>query len=283
MKKLTAIILSLAMIFCIFTVCGYADAEKPFYLVLGDSIAYGSGILNSREACYGKIVADTNGYDYANHSIPGHTTTNLINRLNDETVIADLEKADIISISIGGNNFLMSNLIGLMFDSIVKNDHAQFDAIADNFYEEFCEIIDIINSHNADAVILMQTLYNPQSGYLRAPYQQGADRINAAIERYNSENPDEIVIVDVGAALGDDMANYADDDIHPSAQGNEIIARVILDKLNELNLGSDAAPVIQSEGKDIEISAIFTSSFRIMGYIFNAMSVVYNFFAEIFS
>lgn len=282
MKKFTAIILSLAMIFCVFTVCGYAENEKPFYLVLGDSIAYGSGISNSREACYGKIVADTNGYDYANHSIPGHTTTNLINRLSDETVISDLKKADIISISIGGNNFLMNNLIGLMFDSIVKNDHTQFDNIADNFYKEFCEIIDIINSHNADAVILMQTLYNPQSGYLRAPYQQGADRINAAIERYESENPGEIVIVDVASALGDDMANYADDEIHPSAAGNEIIAKVILNKLYELNLGSEAAPVIAAKGEDIEISAIFTSTLRIAGFIFNAISVIYNLFAEIF-
>ncbi len=283
MKRITAIILSLAMILGMFTVCGYAENEKPFYLVLGDSIAYGSGISNSREACYGKIVADTNGYDYVNHSIPGHTTNNLINRLNDETVIADLKKADIISISIGGNDFLLGNLIGLMFDSIVKGDHTEFDRIADRFYTNFCEIIEIINSHNADAVILMQTLYNPQSGYLRAPYQQGADRINAAINRYNSENPGEIVIVDVATALGDDMANYADDEIHPSGQGNEIIAETILDKLYEINLGSNAAPVIAAKGKDIEIPAIFTSSLRIVGFIFNAISVVYNFFSGIFA
>lgn len=282
MKKFIAIILSLTMIFCVFTVCGYAENEKPFYLVLGDSIAYGSGISNSREACYGKVVADTNKYDYANHSIPGHTTTNLINRLSDETVIADLEKADIISISIGGNDFLMSNLIGLMFDSMVKDDHSEFDKIAEGFYTNFCKIIDIINSHNEDAVILMQTLYNPQSGYLRAPYQQGADRINAAIEKYSSENPGEIVIVDVASALGDDMANYADDEIHPSAQGNEIIAKVILNKLYELNLGSDAAPVIAAKGEDIEIPAIFTSTLRIAGFVFNAISVVYNFFTGIF-
>lgn len=281
MKRITAILLSVIMILGVFTVCGYAENEKQFYLVLGDSIAYGSGISNSREACYGKIVADTNGYDYANHSIPGHTTTNLINRLKDEAVIADLKKADIISISIGGNDFLMSNLIGLMFDSIVKGDHSEFDKIADGFYTNFCEIIDIINSHNADAVILMQTLYNPQSGYLRAPYQQGADRINAAIEKYNTENPGEIVIVDVATALGDDMANYADDEIHPSAQGNKIIAKVILDKLHELNLGSDAAPVINSKGKDIEIPAIFTSSLRIAGAVFNALSVIYNFFMSV--
>lgn len=283
MKKLTAIILSIAMIFCLFGITASAENEKPFYLVLGDSIAYGSGISNSREACYGKIVADTNGYDYVNHSIPGHTTTNLINRLNEETVIADLKKADIISISIGGNDFLMSNLIGLMFDSIVKGDHSEFDRIAEGFYTNFCKIIDIINSHNADAVILMQTLYNPQSGYLRAPYQQGAYRINAAIERYNSENPNEIVIVDVATALGDDMANYADDEIHPSAKGNEIIAQTVLDKLYELNLGNDAAPVISAKGNDIQIPAIFTASLRIAGFIFNAISVIYNFFTGIFS
>lgn len=283
MKKITTIILSIAMIFCIFTVCVYAETEKPFYLVLGDSIAYGSGITNSRNACYGKIVSDTNGYDYANHAIPGHTTTNLINRLKDETVIADLKKADIISISIGGNDFLMSNLIGLMFDSIVLGNHSKFDRIADGFYANFCEIVDIINSHNSDAVILMQTLYNPQSGYLREPYQEGADRINAAIERYNAENPGEIVIVDVASALGDDMANFADDEIHPSAQGNEIIANVILDKLEELEFGSNTSPVIAEKGVDIEIPVIFTMSLRLAGNLFHAISVIYGFFAGIFS
>ena len=283
MKKFTAVFLSIVMIFAVLVTGAYAENEKPFYLVLGDSIAYGSGVSNSTQACYGRIVADTNGYDYANHAIPGHTTTNLINRLKEDVVIADLEKADIISISIGGNDFLMSNLIDLMFDSIVLGDHSDFDKIADGFYANLCEIIDIINSHNPDAVILMQTLYNPQSGYLRAPYQQGADRINAAIERYNAENPDEIVIVDVGSALGDDMANYADDEIHPSAKGNEIIADVILEKLYELGLGTDADPVIAEAGKDIEIPDIFTMPLRLAGEIFNAISVVYNFFAGIFA
>lgn len=283
MKKLTAIILGIVIIFGMFGICGYSETEKPFYLVLGDSIAYGSGISNSREACYGKIVADTNGYDYANHSVPGHTTANLINRLKDETVISDLKKADVISISIGGNDFLMSNLIGLMFDSIVLGDHGEFDRIADDFYANFCEIIDIINSHNPDAIILMQTLYNPQSGYLREPYQEGADRINAAIKRYNAENPGEIVIVDVASALGDDMANYADDEIHPSAQGNEIIADVILDKLEELELGVGTSPVIAEKGKDIDIPEFFTMSLRFAGNVFHTISVIYGFFAGVFA
>ncbi len=272
MKKLISALICIAMLISVVGISAFAAEVKPVYLVLGDSIAYGSGLGNPREACYGRIVADTNGYDYVNHSIPGHTTSNLIARLNEEAVVTDLKRADIISISIGGNNFLMSNLFGLMFDAMVKNDYARFDAIADNFYNEFCQIMDIINTHNADAVVLMQTLYNPQSEPLRAPYQQGADRINAAIEKYNSENPGEIVIVDVATALGDNMENFADDDIHPSAKGNEEIAKVIIEKLYELELGNSTQPVITVSGTDIEISDIFTAPLKLMGYMFNLMS-----------
>lgn len=283
MKKAVALLISLSMILGMLCLTVFAQDEKLYYVVLGDSIAYGSGISNSREACYGKIVADTNGYDYANHAIPGHTTTNLIKRLSEETVIADIKKADLISISIGGNDFLMSNLIGLMFDAIVLGDYSEYDRIAEGFYDNFCEIVDIINSHNEDAIILMQTLYNPQSGDLREPYQQGADRINAAIEKYAQEHPGEIVIVDVGTALGEDMANYAEDEIHPSAKGNEIIADKILEKLCELGIEDSAAAVINENGKDISIPVIFTATLRIAGYIFSIMSEVYGFFTGLFA
>lgn len=226
------------------------QAETKFYLVLGDSIAYGSGLTNPKEACYGKIVADTNGYEYSNRSVPGHTTADLINRLKEESVTADLEKADIINISIGGNDFLKSDLKQLMTDCLVNGDYTGLDKIAEGFYDNLCEIISIINSHNADAVILVQTLYNPQSDFLRVAFQMGADRINDAIMKYDSENPGEIVIADVGTALGADMANYASDTIHPSAQGNEMIAQTVLNKLYELNLGSNTQPVITVKGED---------------------------------
>ena len=137
MKKAVALLISLSMILGMLCLTVFAQDEKLYYVVLGDSIAYGSGISNSREACYGKIVSDTNGYDYANHAIPGHTTTNLIKRLGEETVIADIKKADLISISIGGNDFLMSNLIGLMFDAIVLGDYSEYDRIAEGFYDNF--------------------------------------------------------------------------------------------------------------------------------------------------
>ncbi len=282
MKKAVSILLSITLLITSLCFAAFAQESKPFYVVLGDSIAYGSGLMNPKDACYGKIVSDTNGYDYANHAIPGHTTTNLLNRLEEDAVIADIEKADIISISIGGNDFLMSNLFGLMFDAIVKSDYTQFDAIGESFYANFCRIVDRINALNADAVILMQTLYNPQSGYLRAAYQAGADRINAAIARYNEAYPGEIVIVDVGTALSDTMDNFASDDIHPSTLGNEKIAVAILEKLDEIELGENTQPVINTKGTDIQIPEAFTKMFDIMGTVFHVLGVVYGFFAEIF-
>lgn len=227
-----------------------APLENTFYLVLGDSIAYGSGLTNPVAACYGKIVADTNGYDYANHSVPGHTSANLITKLKEEEVIADLERADIINISIGGNDFLTSNVKQLITDCLVNGDYSKLDKIAQTFYNNLCEIVDIINSHNEDAVILVQTLYNPQEDFLRDAYQIGADRINNAIKKYASKNPGEIVIVDVGKALGADMANYAADKIHPSVKGNEKIAQTVLNKLYELKLGTETKPVITTKGID---------------------------------
>lgn len=272
LKKSVAVLLCLVMMLMSLSAVAFAE-EKQFYLVLGDSIGYGSGIRNSQDACYGKIVADTNGYEYANHAIPGHTTTNLIARLKEDVVKADVEKADIISISIGGNDFLMSNLYGLMFDAMVKEDYSRFDEIAHSFYENFSTIISMIRELNGEAVILMQTLYNPQSGYLRAPYQQGADRINAAIEKFSKENPGEIIIVDVATALNSDMGNFASDAVHPSAKGNEEIAKAVLSEIAKFSPEGKTEPVINVKGDDIK-NATFAGTINAMGVFFHILSLV---------
>ncbi len=281
MKKIISIILALVLCLSALTVTSSATDDKPFYLVLGDSIAYGSGLGNPTDACYGKIVADTNSYEYVNHSVPGHTTSNLIARLGQPEVVESVKKADIISISIGGNDFLLGNLMQLIFNAMVLKDYAPLNNIAAKFYENFSTIVDIINEHNPDAVILMQTLYNPQSGYLREPYQMAADRLNAEIRRFAEENPGEIIIVDVGTALGDDPANFASDDIHPSSDGNMIIAQEVLNALYENNLGDSTIPVVNTPATDISIPEYFTAFLDIIGFIFNFMGIVYEFISEI--
>lgn len=251
-KKVIAVILS-AVIFCgCFSVCSLA-AKGYYYVVLGDSIAYGSGLVNAQDACYGKMVADTCGFDYANHAVPGATTLELIYELNKEDVRSDVARADIISISIGGNDFL-NEFSKLMYASIVKKDYKEFDKIEFGIYSNISNIIDSIRELNGDAVILLQTLYNPQFDYLKESYQEGVDRVNAAVYRCAKENKG-VKVVDVAAALNGDERNFADDTLHPSAKGNMIIAREVLRILKKLGYTRKTEIDAKTPGIDVVLGS----------------------------
>lgn len=277
-KRILAVLLSAVLLLGLAGTA--AAAERPFYLVLGDSIAFGSGLSNPREAVYGKVVADTNGYDYANYAVPGHTTANLLKRMENEAVRDAIARADIISISIGGNNFLLGNLNALLFDGIVKQDFTKLDEIAAGFYDDLDTIVTTIRAQNATAAIVLQTLYNPQTGYIGDVYQQGADRLNKALRAYDAAHPGAILIADVGAALTDSDRDFAEDRIHPSAAGNEKIARVVLQTLKDNALGDGTEPVIQTAGKDAHGMGIFTVFVNLYGNFFHILAVIRGFFAR---
>ena len=76
----------------------------------------GADVLNSDEAAFGKIVADTEGYAFKNDAVNGYTTSDLLGHLEKPEIAADVENADIISVSTGGNNFLRGNMKQLIAD-----------------------------------------------------------------------------------------------------------------------------------------------------------------------
>ena len=118
-KKVISVILCLCMMLP-FTLA--AHAQEPLnYLLLGDSIAQGYGVYNRDKACYGKIVADTNGYSYANYAVNGYRSCDLISQLGNPEVNAAVENADIISLSIGGNDFLQQNLPRIAVEVLAGN------------------------------------------------------------------------------------------------------------------------------------------------------------------
>lgn len=252
MNKLVALLLSIIIAFSCLGVTAFAEEEPVDYLILGDSIAYGAGMVNTVEACYGKIIADTNGYTYTNLSIPGITSGVLLTMVSDgEKVRANIEKAEIISISIGGNNFLTNNMVGLSIDCLVTKNTKSFDKIAETYYNELSAIIEKINELNPDAVILLQTVYNPQDGAAGKVYGLGGDKINEMIRKYDAEHPDEIVIVEVAAALNGSSSNFADDKLHPSAEGNELIAVTLQEALCSRGLADTQDLVINTKGLDL--------------------------------
>lgn len=103
MKKILCVVLAALMLLSVSAFA--AEKETLDYVVLGDSIGWGAGVLNSNEVVFGKLVADTNGYGFHNDAVNGYTTANLLAHLEKENIAADVAAADIISISIGGNNY----------------------------------------------------------------------------------------------------------------------------------------------------------------------------------
>lgn len=279
-KKFISLILCALLLGSVMNFTAAAAEEKPFYLVLGDSIAFGSGISNPTQAVYGKIVADTNGYEYVNDAIPGYTTAALYALIQSDTVTEHIKKADIISISIGGNNYLVGNLNQMMVDCLVKHDTAIYDEVAEEYYADLCKIFDHIKGLNPDTVILMQTLYNPQVSYMGEVYRHGVDRINACVRRYDEEYPGVIEIVDVASRLTDHDTDFAADRVHPSAAGNEKIAVAVLEKLAELGLGDSTGPVINVPGKDAYLLAVMLRPLDVYAVFLHMLSFVYQAFAK---
>ncbi|MBQ9551482.1 MAG: hypothetical protein IJU96_01835 [Clostridia bacterium] len=277
MKKISCRVISALLALVVLLGCVSAAAaveKKPLYVVLGDSIAFGMGLTNPKNAVYGKIVADTDGYDYENYAIPGHTTANLLQRMQEPTVKAAIRSADIISISIGGNNFLLGNLAMILYDGIVKNNFSRIDAIIETFTADLDEIVSEIKALNPDVVILLQTLYNPQKGYSEEVYGQGAAMLNQAIKDYVRKYDDSVLLVDVGAALTDKETDFARDGVHPSAVGNEKIAQAVLDTLYKNGLGDKTEPVIAVKGRNLVGTDFIAGSVQIYCWILRLFAPV---------
>ncbi|MBQ6163559.1 MAG: SGNH/GDSL hydrolase family protein [Clostridia bacterium] len=251
MKKILAVLLSAALFAGCVPFATAGAAETPRYLVLGDSIAEGYGILNSDEACYGRIVADTNGYEYDNYARVATDSSELLEQLGRSYVRSRIADADIISLSIGSNDYFdHPDVVKLVIKALFGLNRKQMDEIAEAFYQNLCGIVDTIYGLNPDVTLLVQTVYCVWYGFAGNANKACSDRCNAMIERYDKEHPGRIVICDISPAMNGHPENLADDCVHPNAAGNVAIARIVLKQLYDLGLGTGLEPVVNAEGVD---------------------------------
>ena len=245
-KKSVCVLLSVLTLLCALTITSCAAERAKTYLVLGDSIGVGAGIQNPKEANYGRIIANTNGFIYYNDAVNGHTSAKLLSRMAEKDVIGHIKEADIISVTIGGNDFLKGNLPALAAQGLVGN-YGAIDDVVENVRQNFDTAIATIRRYNKDAVILMQTLYNPieSAPLLGNVYAEGISRLNAVFTDYAENHPGEIEIVDVAAAFAGKSGLIAVDTIHPNAEGNLLIAKTVQEKLYALGLAETAEITVE--------------------------------------
>lgn len=251
MKKVLSVILAVCIAFSFAVICFAADTKS--LVVCGDSIAQGYGIQNPDEASYGKILADTLGYSYKNFGHDGDRSIDLLEKLNGNKkgIATAIKGADLILISIGGNDFIKpkTQLPARILPAVVGiTDNV--DKVQKEFEANFAEIMSKIKSLNSKADIIVQTVYNGHIGLVGWAYNLATSRVNASIAAYLEANPDAYTIVDTAPAFEHHREYIAVDTLHPSALGNVAIAEVILDKLCEMGIADTNELIINAEGVD---------------------------------
>ncbi len=251
MRKILALVLAFVLVFSLSSpLCFAQDDEKPNYLLLGDSIAQGYGIKNRDEASFGKIVADTNGYNYENLARTATDTSDWLAYLDRDSVIESVRKADIISLSVGSNDYLASSDVILLGAESLIGYTGEIRAREENIYENFCKIIARIYEINPDVTLLVNNVYVAWRFIGKKIFTDATVCVNDVYDRYLAKYPGSFYLVDFASALNDRPDLIADDCVHPNAKGNVELAKVTLAKLKEIGKGENTEPVVLVEGVD---------------------------------
>lgn len=226
MKKRILIFILALVVVCVglFAVACNKQSGQPApdktIVYLGDSIAEGligpSPLSERDNYAYYALLGRTNNFKYYNHSVSGHKTSGdmlgnddggmlgLLTRIKENGETATLMKthikqADIIHISIGGNNLLQYDL-GLLMLEVAQPDFEEkyedgttlINLLHDggeatrqaldsdrtvnfkfpNTYQNICDIVSILREWNPNATICFQKVYNPVVGGCKFLYPE---------------------------------------------------------------------------------------------------------------
>jgi len=240
MKKSISAILCSILLCLPFGVLSYAQQERaPLYVALGDSIATGAGMKNKdgrKDDAYAWIVAQEKGYDLRMLAKGGDISAGLLDKVTHHELIREaIQKADIITVSIGGNDFLNEADIFALILRGLWHDYSQMQPVLDLFRDNFGRAVAEIRALNPDAMLIVQTVYNPLSPLLLSVHKTfgvGAQGLNAVITDYLAENPGAYLVADVYTAFKCRVGMVRIDFKHPSRRGHAVIAGVVMDVID---------------------------------------------------
>ena len=228
-KKLLSVLLTLALLCGLTAVAAQGYGAGTKFVVLGDSISAGEGASDPAKA-YARLIADTRDYDLDNHSVGGNDSNDLLKILEERAdVRADIAAADIINLSIGGNDLLHTNVITMVLRVLFMNDETAADEYIEAFRVNFALIIEKIRALNPDALFIVQTPYNSMQGVplVAGAYETVLIRLNKVYAEYLAENPEAYKLADMLDMFKGREGLVYPDRIHPSDAGHELIAEVL--------------------------------------------------------
>lgn len=236
-----------------------APPDTNKYLALGDSITTGYGLADKEES-FAAVTAKILGMELDNLAVDGMTSAGLLETVLDEKNEDKIKNAELITISIGGNDFLqlffgiirraadfpenatftdlqqallnIDNLLPRLEEELAKPETGEaFKAAVELFAVNLDRIIAEIRRLNPNAKIVVQTLYNPFSG---APVFSGledfADKYTGLLNAEIFAQSKNFSVADTAKAFagrGLELTNILFLDVHPNKAGHRMIAGLV--------------------------------------------------------
>ncbi|MCG7345255.1 GDSL-type esterase/lipase family protein [Sporosarcina sp. ACRSL] len=224
-----------------------SDYDVPDYFIpdeitvigLGDSLTQGVGDELKRGGYFGRVALAMNDWkgvqeiDSMNLAKRGRRSDQLIDQLENKDIQEEIKKADIIYITIGGNDMM----------KIVKEN--LFNLTAKPFYVELGkfenrldEIFKMIRGLNGDTVIVISGLYNPLSIVTDEAneFETIIDDWNEAIEIQTIMDGKACFVPVVDLFFSNENMVYHSDFFHPNAKGYESMANRFIEKIDQCGL-----------------------------------------------
>ncbi|WP_085508587.1 SGNH/GDSL hydrolase family protein [Thalassobacillus devorans] len=251
MKQVKSIFIAILILFI--AVLGMpldSDAKVPDrkvinYVALGDSLAAGytpvefgdSGFKLEKIKGYPEYLKDRfqkSNYKVTlnNHSVPGATTIDLVDKLKEEEVINNIAKADVITIDIGANDLL---------EHLYTNDRSRLYEASGEALENIEDILGIIKE-STDAKIYVMGYYN---ALWSLPIEEGTKeelvsflhQFNHGIKQITETN--QAIFVPTFQAIAEDYETYLPyPDIHLSQEGYQAVAKEFWKKMTPRKFGN---------------------------------------------
>ncbi|WP_226666734.1 SGNH/GDSL hydrolase family protein [Metabacillus litoralis] len=207
---------------------------------IGDSLTKGVGDEAKLGGYFGRITEKLETQDnikevnVMNFGVKGHKTSNLQKKLKDKEVINGIKEADIIVMTIGGND-----IMNVVRKNIFSLDFEPFRQEQKNYKKRFESILTTVRSYNPSAKIVYIGLYNPFKYMLPE-----ITEIDTIMEEWNNDSK-EIILSDVNGvfvSVSDIFSTTTNgkllykDEFHPNEIGYSLMADRIYESLKNTEL-----------------------------------------------
>ncbi|WP_161978534.1 SGNH/GDSL hydrolase family protein [Streptococcus sp. S784/96/1] len=224
------------------------------YVAVGDSLTEGVGDTTGQGGfipLLGNNLNATYGYeiDSHNYGVAGNTSNQILNRMKDDKDIKEsLEKADLMTLTVGGND-----VMAVIRKNLADLDVDTFKKPSKDYQKRLREIIELARENNKNLPIYILGIYNPF--YLNFPevteMQTVVENWNKATQKVTNEyrnvyfvpindllykgiNGEEGIVQTSGkqtTVIND--ALFADDLFHPNNTGYQLMAEAVTEEIRD--------------------------------------------------